>query len=108
MKFHFVWSFLVCLMDFDSGRGGQNTGQRTKDFAAVAGTEQVFAGPFRMRHQSHNVSLAIADTCDAVPRAVYVRRVGYLTISIAITKDHPVVPIQFRERGVVADKISFR
>src|SRR5438067_1775572 len=61
-----------------------------------------------MRHQSQNVSPTIANAGDAGARSVYVRTICNLTIGIAITKDDSIVAIQFRERRIIANKISFR
>src|SRR6266404_7465199 len=103
MTFHRVFPFWVTEV---SGRGRQRTGQRPEDIPAIAGSKQVFTGAFRVRHQSQNIPLVIADAGDVLARAIRVRGLRRLSVSVAIAKDDPVFAAQFVKGRIVTDKVS--
>src|SRR6266852_4173035 len=86
---------------------GQRPCQRAKDFATIARAEQIFAGAFGMRHQSHHVPAPAANAGDIITRAVWIRILSDLSASVAVAKDDPFASLQLGERRVVTDKVSF-
>src|SRR5688500_13214613 len=81
--------------------------ERAKDVASVAGTEEIFARAFRVRHQSEHVTFAITNAGDIVARAVWVSVVSDCAVLFAVAKDDAILPLQLGERLIVANVVAF-
>src|SRR6185436_8283243 len=90
-----------------SSRGGELARQRSKDFATVAGAQQIFTGTLRMRHQSQHIATAITNASDIVARAIRIRGVGHISAAVAVTKNDLLVAHQVFKGRVVTDIVAF-
>src|SRR5882762_10901244 len=70
--------------------GGERSCKRTKDIAAVARSQQVFAGSLGMRHQSEYVTRAIANAGNIIARAIWIRSFCDVALRVAVTKNYPI------------------
>src|SRR5947208_4772506 len=110
LEFSFIALVLSCFGEQSSKslrHGSKRSRQRSENITAVAGTEQVFRRTLRMRHHSHDVTRTIANTGYIIARAVRIGLVSNATIKVAIAKNNSIFVLQFGQRRIVANIVSF-
>src|SRR5258708_25307721 len=100
--------FMQSILEPKSGGRRRDRGrQRAKDITSIAGTQQIFAGALRMRHQADPVAWAIAGAGNILARAVRIRGVSYLSVFVAVTKHDSVIALEFSQGQIITNIIAF-
>ena len=60
-----------------------------------------------MWHQAHDIAATAANAGNVISRTIYVSGIAYLAGRVSIAKDNAIVTLQFCQRRVVANIVSF-
>src|SRR5579871_829891 len=86
----------------------QRGDQRTKNDETVGRAEDRLVGALRVRHQTQNISLAIANARDRVQRAVGIGARIAMAAGRAVTKHNLFIALEFVKRCFLAKIVAVR
>src|SRR5580704_1518327 len=75
----------------------------TENNQTIGGPKRSFHRAFRMRHQSHHIALAIAETGNIRERTIRISGSIIAAIRRGVTENNLIVPLQISKRGLIAE-----